>query len=73
MGDAWMKKGQLVRCKKTASIGIIIEVFESSFGSPYGPWYTVYWVASEEKVDVHQSRLEIVSDEEALWRTWGDI
>ena len=73
MGDAWMKMGQLVRCKTAGAIGIVVEVFESSFGDHYGPWYTIYWVASGRKEDLHQSRLEIVSEEEAFWRTWGDI
>lgn len=49
MGDAWIEKGQLVRMKNSDRVGIVVEVFQSPFESPYGPWYTVYWIASGVK------------------------
>ena len=72
MGDAWIEKGQLVRMKNSDRVGIVIEVFQSPFESPYGPWYTVYWIASGVKEDLHHNLLLPYTDEEAMWRTWGD-
>jgi len=72
MGDAWLKKGQLVKMKDSDRVGIVVEVFQSSFDSPYGPWYTIYWIACGKREDLHQSRLMPFTDEEAMWRTWGD-
>ena len=73
MGNAWMKKGQLVSLKDDDRVGIVVEIFESSFQAPYGPWYTIYWIATGTRQDLHQSRLLPFDDEELTWRTWGDI
>tara|TARA_R110002012_G_scaffold208455_2_gene378537 strand:+ start:73 stop:279 length:207 start_codon:yes stop_codon:yes gene_type:complete len=68
-----MKKGQLVSLKDDDRVGIVVEIFESSFQAPYGPWYTIYWIATGTRQDLHQSRLLPFDDEELTWRTWGDI
>jgi len=73
MGNAWMKKGQLVSLKDDDRVGIVVEIFESSFQALYGPWYTIYWIATGTRQDLHQSRLLPFDDEELMWRTWGDI
>jgi hypothetical protein len=68
-----MKKGQLVSLKDDDRVGIVVEIFESSFQALYGPWYTIYWIATGTRQDLHQSRLLSFDDEELMWRTWGDI
>tara|TARA_R110000824_G_scaffold88189_8_gene216934 strand:+ start:5649 stop:5870 length:222 start_codon:yes stop_codon:yes gene_type:complete len=73
MGNAWLKKGQLVKLKDDERVGMIVEIFESSFKAPYGPWYTVYWIKSSRKEDIHQSRLLPFDDEELIWKAWGDV
>ena len=66
-----MRVGDLVRDTTDGEILIIVKIREETFG----PYVLCYCVAKSEKYwydkyNIHY--LEVINDEDLLWKVWGD-